>query len=574
MCKEILLMIIIAYILNNTRRREKPSWMNRKEFKVYDFVAARKGSEWELKLLRMISSPKGVVLSLMICNVLAIVYGLVSLDWIGNLLNISIALFLFVANRSSLANILNNEDTTKTMDWHILLGRVVSATIRYFLFKSNKILFIPAVIIWLLFENKWYLQSTVLGLIPTLYFTTLFVSCGIYTGIVDYITNGLTVDMITSLCESFGLAASFWILTYSLVNVTGYLSMKVEKLEQTRTKLEEALTVRNTFLSHVSHEFRCPIMSSRGCLELLKETKLNSSQTELVDMALSSNNVLLLLIEDILQIIRIENETNQEKIDHEIKKESFELEKCLFDLQNIISGYAKQFEINLNFICDSLSHTIVKSNRSYIYQILSNLLTNSIKASKPKSNVTLTATILEKNEKSAKIEFKISDKGKGIPKELISKIFEPFVQLDNNNESKVPSSGLGLTTVSILLNHMKGTINVDSTVGVGSDFTVTIPFELADFVDNESVTVERIVESQLTIHEEHLRLSSAASSSKQSENEIILAEDNPVNRKILLKMLSTLGYAADSVSDGRELLDNYKNHKIVFTDMVCFITNI
>jgi len=178
-------------------------------------------------------------------------------------------------------------------------------------------------------------------------------------------------------------------------------------------------------------------MSSMGSLELLKETTLNNKQSEIVDTIISSNSVLLLLIEDILQLVKIEFENKEG-----LKKSNVQpicLCECLNALKNIVNGYASQFSVNLVFfIDDAISGLFVESNRSRLHQILSNLLTNAVKASKKDGSVELHCKVIGSDDNSKTIQFKVRDMGCGIPKSKLDVIFEPFIQLNSNNESKVP----------------------------------------------------------------------------------------------------------------------------------------
>ena len=177
-------------------------------------------------------------------------------------------------------------------------------------------------------------------------------------------------------------------------------------------------------------------MSSMGSLELLKETPLNDKQT---DTIISSNSVLLMLIEDILDLVKIEYESKK-KTSKEILNQVFPLDDCLKSLKDIVSGYAAQFGVILEFHIDAAAQGIfVESNRSRLHQILSNLLTNAVKASKKNGVVEVFCNIKERNSSDiATFCFQVKDYGTGIPKSKLSYIFEPFVQLNSLNESKVP----------------------------------------------------------------------------------------------------------------------------------------
>ena len=180
-------------------------------------------------------------------------------------------------------------------------------------------------------------------------------------------------------------------------------------------------------------------MSSMGSLELLKETKLTERQQELVDMIFSSNSVLLVLVEDILQLVKIDNESKQEEGGKMVPKETFNLCDCLKELKNYSTGYASQFSVRLNFAIDGVADVFVHSSVSRLHQILSNLLTNAIKASKENGNVELHCSLGESVDSyHTNFVFKVKDYGCGIPENKFQEIFEPFIQLHNGNESTVP----------------------------------------------------------------------------------------------------------------------------------------
>ena len=173
-------------------------------------------------------------------------------------------------------------------------------------------------------------------------------------------------------------------------------------------------------------------MPSMGSLELLKETPLSAPQTDLIDTVISSNNVLLMLIEDILELIKIEYEDKKQT---KTKRDTiFSLGDCLKSLKDVATGYANQFLVSLDFrIEDRVRVMMVSSNRSRLHQILSNLLTNAVKASHQEGRVELHCEMEQE-----KFKFQIKDYGSGIPKSKLESIFEPFVQLHNVNESIVP----------------------------------------------------------------------------------------------------------------------------------------
>jgi len=186
---------------------------------------------------------------------------------------------------------------------------------------------------------------------------------------------------------------------------------------------------------------------------------------------------LLLLVEDILQMIKIEHENNRKDIKELNTSQTFNLGECITSIKDMVKGYASQFSVKLKVFTDErIKDMIVKSNLSRMNKILANLLTNAVKASNKFGTVELTCNYMGQQEDGmTRVKLIVKDFGAGIPKNKIADIFEPFVQL-HNNQSQVPSSGLGLTTVSQIIKSMGGSIDVKSELGVGSTFTVVIPY--------------------------------------------------------------------------------------------------
>ncbi|KAG2378204.1 hypothetical protein C9374_008347 [Naegleria lovaniensis] len=326
------------------------------------------------------------------------------------------------------------------------------------------------------------------------------------------------------------------------------LKSKVRSLEQTSKQLEEALKAKQTFLRHISHEFRTPCLSSLGSVELLKETTLTEYQRDLVETIASADGILLNLIEDILTLAKIEHEKKLEEkeeiVDTSKYVQEFSLGHCVKMIGNIIKSYSTQFNVNVLVKIDEMTKDIVK----------------------------LVNGVMEQD-----VIFKVKDRGVGIPKEKQQVIFEPFSQLHNVNESIYPSSGLGLNTVLHNVTSMRGTIHLESDVGKGSEFTVTLPLEIVSSTSDDSsnerteLEVDHSLKKQLSIQENYLKLFASAEQTviSKSKAKIIIADDNAINRKVIVKLIESLGFETDAVCDGQQLIENIdeKRHKLVITDI-------
>ena len=343
--------------------------------------------------------------------------------------------------------------------------------------------------------------------------------------------------------------------------------------------------MKDIFVSHISHEFRSPVFSSMGSIELLKETELTDKQKEHVETIQSANGIVLALIEDILNYIRLE----QEKIDGRIENNETRHRDEIFSLQSvvnmvdaIIKNYAQQLHVTVQITSD-IENIIVKGDQTGLYQCLTNLLTNAVKASKHHDVVELKCNLLSEDSQNNRlwVEFQVTDHGIGIDESKQTLIFQPFVQLQGYNESIYPGTGLGLATVKNNLKLMKGTVQCKSKLGEGSTFTLTIPFDKVEQQDLSARALTEHCTTQVQFQKQYMEKYIKARKEHEvqsvvdvktdlaaSHPSIILAEDNAINRMVILKLLKSLGYEAEAVCDGRELVQkvNPQYHRLIITD--------
>ncbi|KAF0974851.1 hypothetical protein FDP41_006325 [Naegleria fowleri] len=433
--------------------------------------------------------------------------------------------------------------------------------IRFILLRQHKILLIPYFFLFVMQTTKFTRHSVKWSLVPT------YIACVLF--VLDFICNicwqGWHDNTIRVLTEDVSLIMATFLFGFSTITTGIDLRSKVRSLEQTSKQLEEALNTKQTFLRHISHEFRTPCLSSLGSVELLKETSLTDYQRDLVETIASADGILLNLIEDILTLAKIEHEKKLEEkeeiVDTSKYVQEFSLGHCVKMIGNIIKSYSTQFNVNVLVKIDDVTKDIVvRANQTRIHQIISNLMTNAVKASKSGDDVEL---ICETNCNEKKLVngvmeqdviFKVKDRGVGIPKEKQQVIFEPFSQLHNVNESIYPSSGLGLNTVLHNVTSMRGTIHLESEVG-----------------KEDRVRSRLFPKKQLSAQANYLKLFASAEQtiSSKSNAKIIVADDNAINRKVIVKLIESLGFDADAVCDGKQLIEHIdgKRHKLVITDI-------
>lgn len=313
-------------------------------------------------------------------------------------------------------------------------------------------------------------------------------------------------------------------------------------LKEARELAEKSAEFKSLFLANMSHEIRTPMNAMLGFADLLLKTKLNDEQKEYVEIISNSGHDLLVIINDILDLTKIEAGKLQ------LRPRTFNLENVVRKVIKLHQNRAEEKGIGLLLEVSSRAPELVYMDDLRLTQILNNLLGNAIKFTE-KGDVTLKVNLVNSSNGDY-VTLKVKDSGIGIPPNEIKTIFDNFNQVDSSLQRKHRGTGLGLSIVSQLIDLMKGKISATSEVGVGSEFTIEIPINESkvEKAKNEKDPKKEIDTEELNV---------------------LLCEDNPVNVKLATKILSEMGITYHVAVNGKEGLELLKKitADVVFMDL-------
>ncbi len=293
---------------------------------------------------------------------------------------------------------------------------------------------------------------------------------------------------------------------------------------------EAATKTKAAFLANMSHELRTPMNSVIGFSSLLLDESVTIEQKEFIEGIEKGGEALLAIINDILDFSRVEREI-------ELQHQPFSLKHCINESLELVRVQARNKGLNLSSSVDCGTPDAIIGDHDRLRQILVNLLANAVKFTDT-GDVSLRVSP-KADDNGGKIFFKVVDTGIGIPPDKINEIFEPFTRVQGIAGRKREGAGLGLAISKNLVNLMGGTIKAESIPGQGATFSFTIQAKTLhgrelDFAMKKNASVE------CTFHGKSLR--------------ILVAEDDPLNQKVLVEMLKRLGCKPYAVSDGTEVL--------------------
>lgn len=364
----------------------------------------------------------------------------------------------------------------------------------------------------------------------------------------NVISLAMAIELLAMLFQAFYPLALISGMGMMLVALSFYLTMEnpdialVQQVQKERQKADEANAAKSTFLSHMSHEIRTPMNAIVGMTDIMLRTDLTEEQREYLTNIKSSGNALVSLINDILDISKIEAGKM------ELVEDIYEIEPILNDIRMIIQNRIGDKPVKLFYEIDNLPDKLY-GDGLHIRQIMINLLNNAVKFTE-EGHVKLKIRKENQTVEGVMLFVSVSDTGQGIREEDLKKLFGAFEQVDTKKNKGKEGTGLGLAISSELIGMMGGKLEVKSTYGAGTEFFFRI---FQKFVPADLETEEKV--------DENMNFTAP-------EAKILVVDDNEMNRKVAVGLLEPLQMQIDLADNGKKALVmiQEKKYHMIFMD--------
>ncbi len=348
------------------------------------------------------------------------------------------------------------------------------------------------------------------------------------------------------------------------------LEQKNEELEKALTAARDATRMKSRFLANMSHEIRTPMNGVLGMTDFLLGTALSPEQQEYAESIKRSADSLLLLINDILDLSRIE--AGKLRLD----QTDFSPQATIAETTSMFALQARAKDLEFTSTIEAGVPEAAVGDPGRLRQVLTNLLANAIKFTE-RGMVGLKAEMASQTVDAIRLKFIVHDTGIGIPTEQQGRLFDSFTQVDESNTRKYGGTGLGLAISKQLVELLGGEIGLESEPGKGSKFWFTATFGKST-KPKPIAAVSQTAPPRVTAAKSQTATAQPAATAAQTAEQasqlegslrILLAEDNEINQRITLRLLQKLGLSADAVVNGREAVEALEKRKYDLVLMDC-----
>lgn len=353
--------------------------------------------------------------------------------------------------------------------------------------------------------------------------------------------------------EIFG-ASSLNFLVCFIITCLGLIFVKLEYNKEQKNVIEKqnrliaANNARSRFLANISHEIRTPLNGVMGMASLLEVSEPNLEQKEYVQTIKVSSKRLLKIINEILDYSKAEAGKT------ELRVEPFSLSECIEDAIRITTPNALEKGLTLTYFIEKNIPNILSGDGGKIQQVLVNLIGNATKFTE-EGSIHVSVQRISKIDQHVVLEFSVQDTGIGIPKESVDNLFEAFTQVDDSRTRLQSGTGLGLAISKHFVELMGGNIWVSSVEKQGSTFSFSIQLGV---LPNQSILAT--LPDPITIDNQL---------ANKTALDILLVEDDKINRLLAVRILEKMGYHPDTATNGQEAIEilKKKHYSLVFMDI-------
>ncbi|MCL2088607.1 MAG: ATP-binding protein [Oscillospiraceae bacterium] len=350
-----------------------------------------------------------------------------------------------------------------------------------------------------------------------------------FMGFDDFIKERLFTEAEESLMSSASILITNSIMRHEMLIE---LQETSSNLEAALGSANEANRIKSVFLANMSHEIRTPMNSIMGFAELARDDDISDKTKDYLYKISENADWMLHIINDILDISKIES--------GKIVLESipFDVHDIYEHCKNMIMPKVQEKGLSLYCYAEPSLGKKLLGDPVRLRQIITNLLSNAVKFTNS-GTIKMMSSVISSDNNTATVHFEVKDSGIGMSKDQIDKVFEPFVQADDNTTRKYSGTGLGLAITKNLVELMGGSLHVVSAIDVGSKFSFEIPFSLIEIPTR--VNVDQVIVRQVQ---------------KPVFNaEILICEDNEMNQQVICGHLDRIGIRTVIAKNGQEGLD-------------------